>query len=91
MSKEINFSFPRSRFTNNPPYIQLQHIKSELEELDQAYMVEIDINRVAEEAMDLIHSVETLLRILEIRFDIDVDRIKTMVIGKNQARGYYND
>jgi hypothetical protein len=82
------YRFPETRFTTNGPYVQLAHIRSELKELVDAYENE-PIVRVAEEALDLIHSCETLLRILEQRQLVDVPVLHDLVVEKNRLRGYY--
>lgn len=83
------FSFPRSEFVDkNGRFLQLMHIKSEMLELEEAYFNESDI-RVAEEALDLKHSAETLLRILEERHSIDIETLREHIIKKNKSRGYY--
>ena len=82
------YSFPETTFTSNAPLIQLDHIRSEMKELIEAYDAE-PIIRVAEEALDLIHSCETFLRILEQRQGIDVSILHDLVVEKNRQRGYY--
>lgn len=83
------YRFPETIHTRNAPYVQLQHIKTELCELVLAYDQE-PIQRVAEETLDLIHSCETLLRILEQRQGIDVAVLHDLIVEKNRQRGYYH-
>lgn len=81
--------FPRTVFVDqNGLFAQLNHIQSELGELFEAYFTE-PTGRVAEEAMDLVHSVETLLHILEERYAVKLDYVRDYVESKNAARGYY--
>lgn len=83
------YHFPRTKHVDTAsPYEQLQHIKSEMAELERAYLHEPK-DRVAEEALDLIHSAETFLRILQERQGIDIESIQRRVIDKNRQRGYY--
>jgi NTP pyrophosphatase (non-canonical NTP hydrolase) len=82
--------FPRTTFADkNGLWEQLNHIQSELKELFDAYFNEPS-GRVAEEAVDLVHSVETLLHILEERYGVNVDYVRDHVKAKNQTRGYYS-
>jgi hypothetical protein len=82
------YRFPETRFTCNSPFIQLDHVRSEVKELCEAYDNE-SIVRVAEEALDVIHSLETFLRILEQRQQVSVSILHDLVIEKNRQRGYY--
>ena len=41
-------------------------------------------------AVDLLHSVETLLHILVEKHGVDLDAVCVAVIEKNKKRGYYN-
>lgn len=82
-------TFPRSIFTDtNSPWAQLDHIQSELKELIDAYLTE-PTGRVAEEAGDLLHSVETFLRILQERQGINLTDVQRHIENKNRERGYY--
>jgi len=87
----MNHHFERTKFVDeNGLWEQLNHIQSEVREVFDAYFNE-PTGRVAEEAMDLIHSVETLLHILEERYAVDLDCIRDHVRSKNTARGYYGN
>jgi NTP pyrophosphatase (non-canonical NTP hydrolase) len=82
--------YPRSRFVDtNGLFLQLEHIQSELKELMAAYWTEPK-ERVAEEAADLKHSVETLQRILQEKNGFNITDIDKQVIEKNRSRGYYD-
>lgn len=81
---QYNFP-PLKNYDDIPLSTQLSKIREELEELERA---DTDFQR-ALEALDLLHAIETYLRILELF--IDVDDIKEYVIKKNQDRGYYDD
>jgi hypothetical protein len=85
---ETMYRFPKTIFTYNAPFVQLEHIKSEMLEVVYAYDNE-QMNRVAEEVLDLIHSCETFLRILEQRQAIDVPILHDLIVEKNRLRGYY--
>lgn len=86
---KINFSFPRTSFTDsNGLYEQITHICSEVSEVNEAYLNEA-IERVAEELVDLYHSVETALRIIDENY-ISIDAVGEKVINKNLRRGYYS-
>jgi predicted DNA-binding protein len=85
---KINFTFPRTTFaTSNGLFEQLNHIGSELSEVNQAFLNE-PIERVAEELVDLYHSVETALRIIDERYVLIV-AVAEKVAEKNLRRGYY--
>jgi len=80
----MQYNFPAIKnYEDIPLSMQLRKIKEELEELERA---ETDFQRTSE-ALDLLHAVETYLRILELF--IDVDDVKEYIIEKNQERGYY--
>lgn len=84
------FRFPRAKFvTENGIIGQTAHVETELVELKYELFNSPDITPVAEEAMDLHHSTETLLRILEEKHGVDLLVISRMVEDKNRARGYY--
>lgn len=82
--------FPRTKFVDeNGLFQQLNHIQSEIKELFDAYFNEPS-GRIAEEAFDLIHSVETLLHKLEEEYGVNLDAVRDHVRSKNAARGYYS-
>jgi hypothetical protein len=82
------FIFPATRYVSNCLHEQIQHIESEVKEVQAAYM-EPGIEYLAEELCDVIHSAETALRILADRYGVNVLDIQALVIAKNRARGYY--
>ena len=86
----ISFRFPRAKFVSDNGIIgQTSHVETELVELKYELFNSPDIAPVAEEAMDLHHSTETLLRILEEKHGVDIFAVSRMVEDKNRARGYY--
>lgn len=88
MSSEI-YLFPRTKFVDeNSVEAQLIHVESEQAEVWEAYK-DGDMERTAEEALDLIHSAETLLGILAEKHGVDVAAVALYVEEKNQKRGYY--
>ena len=89
MFKPVNYTFPRTNFVDNSLFDQLEHVKSELDETIQAYLHE-PIERAAEELVDLYHSVETALRIIDERY-VPIKVIIAQVEKKNRERGYYRD
>jgi len=90
MENRHDYTFPRTRFVDcYSTFEQLAHIQTEVQELVQAYKSE-PVERVAEEALDLIHSTETLLRILQERHGLDIAQAVNHVTHKNALRGYYN-
>lgn len=85
----FNFNFPRARFVDENGIVgQAYHVESELSEVWETVTLP-DILRTAEEAMDLLHSVETFLHILAEKHGVNLDVVSSSVILKNQARGYY--
>ena len=68
--------------------VQLSKVHEEFNEVTDAYFSEETPERIAEELMDLDHSVEQALRKLE-RIGVDLNAVKRGVIEKNDARGYY--
>ena len=89
------FRFPATRFVGENSFsAQFQHIRSEVDEvwreLEVAYPDLADPVRVAEELLDVIHSCETGLRILQGKHGVDVWRLSVEVTLKNCHRGYYD-
>jgi hypothetical protein len=82
------YRFPTTRFIANPPFHQLEHVKSEIAELEKAYLNE-PVENVAMEALDAIHSLETFLRGWEMRTGVNVSVLHDLVVEKNRNRGYY--
>jgi len=86
----FEFRFPRTKFVDEKGIVgQTYHIESELEEVWDAETLP-DMQRIAEEIVDLSHSVETLLRILAEKHGVDLEAVCAAVIEKNKARGYYS-
>lgn len=87
----MTYHFPRTIFTNrNTIPQQLLHIASEGWEVFKVCICyPINYKRMAEELIDLVHSVETLLRMLAEREKVPVGMIKDCVVKKNRDRGYY--
>jgi hypothetical protein len=80
----MNWSFPEIKTTRGIE-LRIQKVKDELEEFELAENPE----EKDEEAIDVLHSVETLLRKqFEGREEI-LDGIVARVFHKNSARGYY--
>lgn len=85
------YHFPRASFVDaNGIYGQVSHINTEAVEA-AAELGNPDINFVAEEVMDCLHSCETALRILEEKYGVDVRALMFKVAAKNEARGYYDE
>ena len=84
------YNFPRTRYVDtNGVYDQMKHMRSEMEEVSMAFYSEPEIDRLAEEALDLIHSCETMLRILQERRGVNVWEVAIKLEAKNAERGYY--
>ncbi len=66
---------------------QLEHLKSECEEIIERINSE-DFVGAVQETLDMIHSGETFLRIAELH-GVDLAAEKRRVIQKNKKRGYY--
>lgn len=82
------YRFPEAIFITNSPFTQLQHVKSEIMEFEQAYFSEPAEN-VAIEALDAIHSLETWLRGFCHNNGLDIAVLHDLVVEKNRQRGYY--
>ena len=81
--------FPRTIFADKNNLLeQLFHLRSEVDELQDA-LVKGDYDHAAEEAVDVQHSADTLLRILLERHGADSHGAYTTVTLKNVKRGYY--
>lgn len=91
MTADMLYNFPRARFVDeNEIYKQLQHIRSEVQEAER----EVDqpnIYLIAGEVMDIYHSAETALRILEEKHGVNIRDLMFKVADKNHQRGYYAD
>lgn len=85
------YHFPRVKFVDeNGIYGQVSHINSEACEA-AAELGNPDIQFVAMEVMDVYHSAETALRILEEKYGVDVKALMFKVAAKNESRGYYDE
>ena len=85
------YNFPRTKFVDiNGIVGQVLHMSTEQEEIERA-ILEPDIDHVAEEVMDKLHSCETALRILSEFHGIDPIELRRHVERKNFARGYYQE
>lgn len=98
----MRFQFPATIFVNsNTPGEQLDHIFSEIDELvdlgpeldavlDDDQASNAVRARIEAEVMDLYHSCETFLRILDIYHGEGyVMKLWEQTEAKNRARGYY--
>jgi NTP pyrophosphatase (non-canonical NTP hydrolase) len=89
MMSDMLYHFPRIIFvsSNNIGH-QLEHIK---EEVGEAYaeLGTSDVSALAIEIMDIYHSAETALRILEEDHGVDIKSVMFAVAEKNEKRGYY--
>lgn len=91
---DYEYQFPAMRKLDEWSFgDQVAKVSFETSELVEALLcAEGDMNdilyNVAEEALDVIHSAETLLRILE-KHGISAGTMRERVIDKNDRRGYY--
>ena len=80
------YHFPATKFVEeNDSYAQAEHVYSEFDEWGDEV---VDRDAELMEAWDLLHSVETWLRIRE-KEGADVQGAKAAVLKKNADRGYY--
>jgi F0F1-type ATP synthase delta subunit len=88
----MSFFWPETKFAReNSIADQLEHVFSEVEEVKQALKTpDIDIMAVDMEILDLHHSLETFIRVLQ-RFESPeyIQHLREIVINKNRERGYY--
>jgi len=90
MTLDMLYHFPRTRFVSqNGIYAQVAHINSEATEA-AAELSNPDIHFCASEVMDVYHSAETALRILEEKYSVDIRALMHQVAEKNEKRGYYD-
>ena len=90
MQLNMLYHFPRAKFVDeNGIYGQVQHINAEATEA-AAELGNPDIIHVAMEVMDVYHSAETALRILEEKYKVDIRKLMFAVHDKNEKRGYYS-
>jgi NTP pyrophosphatase (non-canonical NTP hydrolase) len=89
MTRDLMILLPRLKFADtNGKYEQMKYLSGELEELYLAYYHEPDINRVAEEAADVMQAAMTLLWIIERDSGLHPLDVITRMIEKNKVRGY---
>lgn len=87
--KNMIYHFPRTKFVDeNGICGQVAHIQTEA---DEAYreLQNPDIEPLAMEVMDVYHSAETALRILQEKYGVDIQALMQRAAKKNEARGYY--
>lgn len=85
------FNFPRVRFVDSNAIIkQISHIDSEVHEAVDAAMTP-NINDLAGELMDVLHSAESALRIMEEFHGVNLAQVRCETERKNTLRGYYDD
>lgn len=85
----FTFNFPRVKFCDSNGIMnQLAHIRSEVAEVTEAAYTP-DIHHTAIEAMDCLHCVESLLRILREKYGINLNEIRRETEAKNRERKYY--
>jgi F0F1-type ATP synthase delta subunit len=88
----MSFFWPETKFAReNSIADQLEHVFSEVEEVKQALKTpDIDIMAVDMEILDLHHSLETFIRVLQ-RFESPeyIQHLREIVINKNRECGYY--
>jgi hypothetical protein len=96
MESNMCYNFPRSRFVDeNTIHGQVMSIVSEADESFRAlYSPDLppDLNEImalAMEIMDVYHSAETALRILEEKHEMNIQQIQDAVYQKNKTREYY--
>jgi len=92
MTMDMLYHFPRTRFVDeNTIGQQLIHTRREGQEAsDELPPPGGDIMPLALEIMDIYHSAETALRILEEKHGIDIQKLMFAVYEKNEKRGYYD-
>ena len=79
--------FPLIRSVKNPSIKDLiDKVKSELKEFER----ETNVNKKAAEAIDILHSAETLVRQFFQKYpSMSFHKKKRQIIKKNRQRGYY--
>lgn len=90
MSKfNMLYHFPRAKFVDDNGICgQVAHIQTEADEAFRE-LTNPDVMPLAIEVMDVYHSAETALRILEEKYGVDIRDLMQQVADKNEARGYY--
>lgn len=82
-------NFLRLKFADENGLLkQIEKVKSELEEVERAYLEEPDIYRVAEELGDLAQAAVTGLWIIERTHGINPHMVVNRNNRKNEERGY---
>jgi hypothetical protein len=90
MINGLLYNFPRTRFVDSNSIVyQLDHIKEELAEAYVELSLMPDVSLLAAEIMDIYHSAETALRILEEEHGVNIRELMHRVAEKNEKRGYY--
>ena len=90
MVQKFSFNFPPMKGLENfTVQEQLAHISQETGECIAAFY-DGDEYDIVSEAMDIIHAVETLLRMKGIVGD-KADELRNTVEHKNRIRGYYGE
>ncbi len=85
----MQFTFPEVRFVKTASLEkQVSHVLSEAAEVDDACRPG-NYDHLSMELLDLIHSAESALRILDEQYGVDLPALHAAVIKKNQERGYY--
>jgi len=80
-------NFPRVKYVDtNTIEEQLDHVRSEINEIEREQTIDAQFA----EALDLLHSTETLVRIY-LDKGMNYEQGRARVIAKNIARGYYNE
>ena len=83
------YHFPKVRFVDeNNIYGQVAHIQTEADEAFRELSTG-DIDALADEIMDTMHSCETAMRILEKSHGVNPNAVMMRVYEKNEKRGYY--
>lgn len=88
----MNYQFPATKFVRETTYDeQMDKVREEWAELSHEYQIgkkKHNDDRIIEEALDMIHAIEGLLR----KFPEEaVSKQRTVVINKNLKRGYYQE
>ena len=90
MTTDMLYQFPRIRYVaENGICAQVAHIQTEADEAFRELTASPDIDALAMEVMDVYHSAETALRILEEKHGVDVQALMHRCYEKNEERGYY--
>ena len=84
----MNYRFPESRFTSNSIPKQFFAVLSECFEVAKAFVCR-DWQHMIVECYDVIHTTETLIRIIVIKYNVSALLARKTVRLKNEMRGYY--